>query len=113
MIHDSETEHRHATRGDGPASATRGSRTCWRPTRPRYFEEAAGLWDRLTAETARFLIVGLFPNWSSAIDEQTLRLADEFLADTSRPAALQRLISEGRAEVARAVRARAVDTAAG
>ncbi|HEX8093512.1 hypothetical protein, partial [Jatrophihabitans sp.] len=73
----------------------------------------AGLWDRLTTETAKFLVIGLYPSWSSAIDEQTLRLADDFLADTSHPAALHRLISEGRSEVARALRGRAVDAAAG
>ncbi|MEO7262911.1 MAG: aminopeptidase N [Jatrophihabitantaceae bacterium] len=95
-----------------------GFRDPWRPDllapyAGAYFEEAAGLWDRLTAETAKYLIIGLFPSWSSAIDEQTLQLADAFLANTSHPAALQRLISEGRAEVARALRARAVDAAAG
>ena len=95
-----------------------GFRDRWRPElltsyTTRFFEEADGLWDRLSTETAKFMVIGLFPNWSSAIDSETLRLADEFLADTSRPAALQRLISEGRSEVARAVAARAVDTAAG
>ncbi len=95
-----------------------GFRDPWQPEllapyTAMFFQEAAGIWDRYTAETAKGIIVGLFPNWSSAINEQTLQLADAFLADTSRPAALRRLISEGRAEVARALRARAVDTAAG
>ena len=94
-----------------------GFRHRWRPDLltpyvGRYFEEVGELWDRLTAETAKYLVIGLFPNWSSAIDPRTLQLADEFLADTSQPAALQRLISEGRSEVARAVRARGVDVAA-
>jgi aminopeptidase N len=108
MIHDPE-----------PSTAMRravmaGFGDPWRPEllapyTGRYFEEVAGLWDRLTAETAKYLVIGLFPSWSSAIEEQTLRLADDFLSDTSHPAALQRLISEGRSEVARAVRARALD----
>jgi aminopeptidase N len=83
------------------------------PYAARFFEDVAGLWDRFSPETARYVIVGSFPSWSSAIDEQTLRLADDFLADPTRPAALKRLISEGRSEVARALRARAVDIAAG
>ncbi len=78
-----------------------------------YFAEAANLWDRLTTETARYMIIGLFPSWSGAIDERTVRLAEEFLADTGRPAALRRLIDEGRADVVRALRARAADTEEG
>ncbi|HEY0169325.1 MAG TPA: aminopeptidase N [Jatrophihabitans sp.] len=82
------------------------------PYTARYFAEAAEIWDRFTAENAKGIIVMLFPSWSSAIDEQTLRLADALVADTSQPAALRRLISEGRGEVARALRARTVDAAA-
>jgi aminopeptidase N len=112
MLHDSElsTAVRRALMA--------GFRDPWQPEllapyTAGYFEEVAGLWDRLSAETAKYLVIGLFPNWSSAIDSETLRLADEFLANTGHPAALQRLISEGRAEVARALRAREVDIAAG
>jgi aminopeptidase N len=94
-----------------------GFRDPWRPDLlapyvDRFFEQVAELWDRMSAETARYLIVGLYPNWTSAVDERAVRLADEFLADTSHPAALQRLISEGRADVVRALRARSTDTAA-
>jgi aminopeptidase N len=83
------------------------------PFTATYFEQAAEIWQRFSPETARFVIAGLFPTWSSAINEDTLRQAAAFLADTGRPAALQRLVSEGRAEVARALRARAADSAAG
>jgi aminopeptidase N len=108
MIHDSElsTAMRRAV--------MTGFRDPWRPDLlapyvDSYFAEAAGLWDRLTTETARYMIVGLVPTWSGAIDERTVRLADEFLADTSHPAALRRLIDEGRADMVRALRARATD----
>jgi aminopeptidase N len=111
IIHDSEqsTAMRRAV--------LTGFRDPWRPDllapyTATYFDEAIGLWDRATTETAKLLVVGLFPNWSSAIDEQTLRLADALLADPGHPAALRRLISEGRSDVARAVRGRAVDAAA-
>ena len=59
------------------------------------------------------MIVGLVPTWSDAIDERTVRLAEEFLADTGHPAALRRLIDEGRADMVRALRARATDTGNG
>ncbi|HJQ00025.1 MAG TPA: aminopeptidase N [Jatrophihabitans sp.] len=79
----------------------------------RYFADATEIWQDRTPETAKDLIMGLFPSWSSAINAETVALADEFLADRSRPAALRRLISEGRAEVARALVARVTDAAAG
>ena len=112
MIHDSElsTAVRRAVMA--------GFRDPWRtdllaPYVDAYFAEAAGLWDRLTTETARYMIVGLVPTWSGAIDEQTVRSAEDFLADTSHPAALRRLIDEGRSDLVRALRARATDTQSG
>lgn len=83
------------------------------PYSAEYFEQAAEIWQRFTPETARVIIVGLFPSWSSAISEQTLRRADAFLANTSRPAALLRLVLEGRSDIARALLARSADAAAG
>jgi aminopeptidase N len=83
------------------------------PYTARYFAEAAEIWQQRSPETAADLIVGLFPTWSTAISTETVRLADEFLADRSRPAALRRLIGEGRADVARALAAREVDRASG
>ncbi len=79
----------------------------------RFFDQAADIWQVRTPETAANLITGLFPVWGSAIEDETLRRADAFLADRSRPSALRRLISEGRADVARALAARAVDQARG
>jgi aminopeptidase N len=75
----------------------------------KYFAAAPEVWKRRSAEIAQDLVVGLFPSWSTAIEEDTVRLADEFLADSSHPAALRRLVSEGRADVVRAVAARAAD----
>ncbi|MGX7679148.1 aminopeptidase N [Jatrophihabitans sp. DSM 45814] len=78
----------------------------------KYFANAADVWQRRTSEMAQDVIVGLFPTWSSAIDAETVRLADEFLANTSRSPALRRLVSEGRADVVRALKARETDRAA-
>jgi aminopeptidase N len=84
-----------------------------RPYVEKYFESITELWQRRTSESAQDVVVGLFPSWSSAIDPGTVELADKVLADTSHPASLRRLVSEGRAEVVRALNARAVDRSAG
>jgi aminopeptidase N len=79
------------------------------PYASRYFDQVAALWERRTSEMAQDVVVGLFPCWSSTISEDTVAMADAFLSDTSRPAALRRLVSEGRADVVRALRARTAD----
>ncbi|UQX89651.1 aminopeptidase N [Jatrophihabitans telluris] len=79
------------------------------PFGERYFTDAASVWARRTSEMAQDAVVGLFPSWSSTITDRIVELADEFLADTSRPASLRRLVSEGRADVVRALKARSVD----
>ena len=71
------------------------------------------VWARRTSELAQNVVVGLFPTWSATIEPATVSAADEFLAGDEVPTALRRLVSEGRADVERALRAREVDTAAG
>jgi aminopeptidase N len=78
----------------------------------KFFEVAPEVWESRTAEIASEFIELLFPSWSTAINDETVRLADEFLANGSHPAALRRLVSEGRADVVRALAARATDAAA-
>jgi aminopeptidase N len=82
------------------------------PYAQRYFEDVHDVWDRRSSELAQNVVLGLFPSWSSTITTGTLAAADEFLADDSVPSALRRLVSEGRADVARALRAREADTRA-
>ncbi len=79
----------------------------------RYFAEIPGVWERRTSEIAQTVVLGLFPTWTSTITEHTLAAADEFLRRQDVPRALRRLVSEGRADVARALRAREVDRRAG
>jgi aminopeptidase N len=79
------------------------------PYASRYFAEIRDLWERRTSEVAQTIVVGLFPTWTSTIDESTLKAADVFLDDSSLPAGLRRLVSEGRADIARALVARAAD----
>jgi aminopeptidase N len=82
------------------------------PYAQRYFEDVHGVWDRRSSELAQNVVLGLFPSWSSTITTETLAAADEFLADEAVPGVLRRLVSEGRADIARALRAREVDTTA-
>ena len=81
------------------------------PYRDRYFAEVAGVWERRTSELAQAVAVGLFPTWTSTISPDTVAAADAFLARDDVPAGLRRMVSEGRADVVRALRARSVDTA--
>jgi aminopeptidase N len=70
------------------------------------------VWDRRTSELAQNMVVGMFPSWSAAVAPSTVAAADAFLAESGLPAALRRLVSEGRADIVRALRARATDQAA-
>jgi aminopeptidase N len=73
----------------------------------RYFAEIDDVWARRTSELAQNVVLGLFPSW--VVRESTVEAADAWLADESRPAALRRLVSEGRAGIVRALAARSFD----
>jgi aminopeptidase N len=75
----------------------------------RYFADIRDVWDRRTSELAQNIVVGLFPTWTSTITPATLEAADAFLAGDDIPAALRRLVGEGRADVQRALTAREAD----
>jgi aminopeptidase N len=77
------------------------------PYTARYFEDVDDVWARRTSERAQIVVVGLFPSW--AVDKSTVDAADAWLADESKPAALRRLVSEGRAGIVRALAARDFD----
>jgi len=77
-----------------------------RPFVDRYFAEVPGVWERRSSEVAQTVVVGLYPSW--AIDEQSVRAADDFLSG-DHPPALRRLITEGRAGIVRSLRAREFD----
>jgi aminopeptidase N len=79
------------------------------PYAARYFDEVEDVWSRRTSELAQNVVVGLFPTWTSTIDQATLDAADEFLSRPTLTTGLKRLVSEGRADVARALKARAAD----
>jgi aminopeptidase N len=79
------------------------------PYAQTYFESVRAVWDRRTSELAQNVVVGLFPSWTSTITPETVAAADAFLATEDLPTALARLVSEGRADVVRALAARAAD----
>jgi aminopeptidase N len=79
------------------------------PYATTYFETISEVWRRRSSEVAQNVVVGLFPVWTSTISAATVDSADDFLATQDPPAALRRLVGEGRADVARALAARAAD----
>ncbi|RRO19385.1 aminopeptidase N [Saccharopolyspora rhizosphaerae] len=72
----------------------------------RYFESIDEVWQRRSSERAQPTVIGLFPSW--AVTDETVAAADEWLAG-EHPAALRRLVSEGRAGIVRALAAREFD----
>ena len=72
----------------------------------RYFDTIGDVWVQRPGEIARAIAVGLYPD---SISDSAVAAADAFLADTSLPLALRRLVSEGRDDVQRARRARQRD----
>ncbi|RCW45104.1 aminopeptidase N [Halopolyspora algeriensis] len=72
----------------------------------RYFDEIDEVWQRRSSERAQPTVIGLFPSW--AVEQETVEAADAWLAD-EHPAALRRLVSEGRAGIVRALAAREFD----
>jgi aminopeptidase N len=76
----------------------------------RYFADIRQIWDRRPGEIAKNAVQYLFP---SVVEPRTLVAADAWLADSTQPAALRRLVFEGRDGIARALRARERDAEAG
>jgi aminopeptidase N len=73
---------------------------------PTYFEVIDEVWRRRSSERAQPTVVGLFPAW--AVESGTVEAANAWL-EGEHPAALRRLVSEGRAGVLRAIAAREFD----
>ena len=82
-----------------------------RPYRDRYFDVLLTVWEQMTSEMAHQVVVGLYP--SLLVEQETLDATDRWLRESGAPAALRRLVAEGRDPVERALRARRCDAAAG
>ncbi|MGA8545570.1 MAG: aminopeptidase N [Mycobacterium sp.] len=78
-----------------------------KPFTGRYFAAIRGVWQRRSSEVAQTVVIGLYPSWD--ISDDGIAAADQFLADPELPAALRRLVLEGRAGIERSLRARRFD----
>ena len=78
-----------------------------KPFGARYFAAIRGIWERRSSEVAQTVVIGLYPSWD--ISGDGIAAADAFLADPELPAALRRLVLEGRAGIERSLRARQFD----
>ncbi|MER0445630.1 aminopeptidase N [Streptomyces sp. Edi4] len=79
------------------------------PYAPKFFDAVKGVWETRSHEIAQQIAVGLYP--SLLVSQETLDATDAWLAKAEPNASLRRLISESRAGVERALRARAADAA--
>jgi aminopeptidase N len=80
------------------------------PYAQEYFEVVEDVWASRTSEMAQQVAVGLYP--ALLATPETLAATDAWLARTSAPSALQRLVREGRDGVVRALAAQERDRAA-
>ncbi|WP_431951779.1 aminopeptidase N [Actinacidiphila sp. bgisy167] len=81
------------------------------PYTQRYFEAVADVFASRSHEMAQQIIVGLYP--ALQVSQETLDATDAWLAKTGPAPALRRMVTECRAGVERALKARAADAAAG
>ncbi|MEW2524797.1 aminopeptidase N [Streptomyces sp. NPDC047071] len=79
------------------------------PYAEKYFGAVKAVWESRSHEMAQQVAVGLYP--SVQVSAATLEATDAWLASAEPSAALRRLITESRAGVERALRARAADKA--
>jgi aminopeptidase N len=81
------------------------------PYTEKYFAVVKSAWEKLSHEMAQQIVVGLYPRL--AVSQATLDATDAWLAEADPVPALRRLVTEARSGVERALRAQAVDRAAG
>jgi aminopeptidase N len=78
------------------------------PYRDRFFADAAGVWDRFDGEVAQVFAILGYP--SLLVAETTVDATDTWLSG-DHPAPLRRLVTEGKDNIQRALRARKKDAA--
>ncbi|MCX5382413.1 aminopeptidase N [Streptomyces sp. NBC_00083] len=77
------------------------------PFSPKFFEAVKGVWESRSHEIAQQIAVGLYP--ALLVSQETLDATDTWLTTAQPNASLRRLISESRAGIDRALRARTAD----
>jgi len=78
-----------------------------RPYVEKYFDVVADIWKNWTSDMAQFFAQVGYP--SAVIDPRTIAMTDDYIARHSPPAALRRLLIEGRDGLDRALRAQERD----
>lgn len=81
------------------------------PYTERYFATVKEIWNSRSHEMAQQIAVGLYP--ALQVSQDTLDATDAWLASADPTPALRRMVTESRAGVERALKARAADAAAG
>ena len=81
------------------------------PYTAKYFAAVKGVFEQRSHEMGQQIIVGLYP--SLQVEQATLDATDAWLASADPAPAMRRMVVESRAGVERALRAQAVDRAAG
>ena len=77
------------------------------PYREKYFAVAGDVWRNWSSAMAQDFVSGVYA--VCPISPETVEVTDAYLADAEPPAALRRLLSEGRDDVLRALRCQARD----
>jgi aminopeptidase N len=77
------------------------------PYGPKFFDVVTGLWNASGPDMAVFFVENAYPK--SVVTQQAIDSAAKFMGRTDLPAALHRLLSEGRDDVIRALRCRQRD----
>ena len=77
------------------------------PYRERYFAVVGDVWRDWSSAMAQDFVIGAYT--VAALSEETVRITDEYIAAADPPAALHRLLLEGRDDVLRALRCQAKD----
>jgi len=80
------------------------------PYRPKYFGEISDVWREWSSAMAQDFVVGGYQ--ICAVDAETVAATDDYLVEAEPPAALHRLLIEGRDEVLRSLRCQDRDRAA-
>jgi aminopeptidase N len=78
-----------------------------KPYSERFFEVIAEIWAGWSSDMAQYFAKAAYPSW--IVTQQAISAADEYLARTSPPAQLRRLLLESRDDAARALRCRERD----
>ena len=76
-----------------------------------YFDAVADIWHDWGSDMAQYFAEYAYPSWRAT--PETIALTDEYIERTDPPAALRRLLTEGRDDVARAIRCRERDAQTG